>query len=304
MQLAEFPLRKMIPLAMVLLVALPFFFLGGPDWLSTPLFRAVWNLGHIAFFGVLLILIQLRWPLPHAWQWLCVAVCVLFIGGAVEVAQAFIGREGSWNDIFRNLLGAGLGLFWGQQANARIWFARTIMSAALLLPAWSVSQVAYLQYDSVKRFPMLAGFESERELQRWGGRVARVQRHASAGEYALKIHFSTRQFSGVKFGWYLGDWTPFKQLEFDVYNPDDEPLALTLRINDIEHDKQGSHYDDRFNSRLLVQPGWNNIVVPLAQVKAAPAAREMRLDQINELGFFTQQLPQERTLYLDNLRLE
>lgn len=298
------PRIRIIILIVIILAALPFFFLGGAGDVSTPLFRAVWNLGHIVFFGLVLVLVQLRWPLPHPQHWLWVVFWVFLVGGSIELVQTLVGREGSWSDIWRNLLGAGLGLFWGQRATLYLWLARVIMLTALCIPLWSVSQVAYLQYSSAKNFPLLAGFEHERELQRWTGDIKRVKRHVSEGNYALKIRFGTEAFSGIKLDWYLGDWSHSKQLRFDLYNPDTEPLALTLRINDLMHDQQGSNYNDRLNFRLLIKPGWNHLVLPLSQIKAAPKTRDMNLSEITELGIFAMQLAEERVVYFDNLRLE
>lgn len=290
-------------LLVLLIATLPFFFIGGPDWASSPLYRAVWDLGHFGFFALLLILIQMRWPLTRWRQWLWVAFWVFVVGGAIEIVQAYIGRDGTWRDAWNNLVGAALGLFWGQRANLRVWLGRCAALLALFPSAWSVFLVALVQFESAQQFPRLANFENQRELLRWSGDIERDTKHTSAGDYALRIRFSTAPYSGTSLRWFLGDWTHHDVLAFDLYNPG-EPLDVTLRIHDQAHDRTGMAYSDRFNKRLHIEAGWSNIVIPIEEILNAPAKRKMDLHRLRAIGIFTTQLPREQMVYLDNLRLE
>jgi hypothetical protein len=55
-----------------ILLVVPFFFVGGPDALSSMLLKNVWNFGHIIFFTVFMLLVQSLRPLGHWHSWLCV----------------------------------------------------------------------------------------------------------------------------------------------------------------------------------------------------------------------------------------
>lgn len=288
----------------VLLITLPFFFLGGPDWLSSPLYRALWDLGHFAFFALLLVTIQMYRPLTHWRQWITVGTLVLVIGGVIEMIQAQIGRDGTWADVAHNLIGAALGLFWGQKPSRLVWVGRCLASLALLPSVVFTINIALVQYESARQLPLLAGFETRRELLRWRGDVMRTAEHASEGQHSLKITFGTAKYSGVSLRYFLGDWSSYQRLSFDIYNPDTQAFTLALRIHDTAHDRADMAYEDRFNVRLPIHAGWNHHTISLADVKQAPLQREMDLQQLRALGLFTVQLPSPRVIYLDNLRLE
>jgi VanZ family protein len=295
---------RFITFSFLLLLALPFFFIGGPDWLASPLHRAVWDLGHFGFFALLLLLIQLRWPLPHWRQWLGIAVIVFIAGGIIEIVQAYVGRDGTWSDVWRNLIGASLGLFWGQATTRWIWAGRLIAAIALLPSLCSVAQVAWVQYESTQQFPQLSNFENERELLRWKGNVERSTQYHTEGNYGLKIRLLPARYAGFSFTWFLGDWTGYKSLSFDIFNPDQSSLPLVLRIHDEAHDRADFAYADRFNESLVAASGWNHFTIALDDVKQAPDHREMNFTQLRAVGIFTVDLAKERIIYLDNLRLE
>lgn len=101
----------------LLLMLLPLFFVGGPDWASRALYKSAWNLGHIGFFWLLITWLA---PLrsqpgqshPERITWLVVTLAVLVAGGLVELAQGSLQRQADWHDMLRNLTGAWLALAW------------------------------------------------------------------------------------------------------------------------------------------------------------------------------------------------
>ena len=79
---------------------------------------------------------------------------------------------------------------------------------------------------------------------------------------------------------------------------------MVLRINDIEHDLGDNDYNDRFNTRLPLAPGPNQFELDLDRVRAAPEGRSMNMQAIRRLILFTVALPEPKTLYLRDIRLE
>src|SRR5690606_28082725 len=224
--------------------------------------------------------IQVYRPLVRWQQWLHVGWIVLLVGGCIELLQAYVGRDGTWSDVLHNLIGASLGLFWGQKANPRVWIGRMLSSLALAPSMALTLQLAVVQYESAQQFPQLADFETQRELSRWKGNMARTDEHASEGRYALKIIFGTEKYSGISFNQFLGNWKSYEHFSFDIFNSDAQPLQIVLRIHDEAHDRADSAYADRFNTRLMVQPGWNYFSIALTEVAQAPAQRQMNLQQL------------------------
>ena len=109
--------------------------------------------------------------------------------------------------------------------------------------------------------------------------------------------------SGVSLAEFPGDWTGHQALEFSVFSPATDPLELVCEVNDREHRRRGYQYQDRFNRRLTVAPGWNDFTIPLEEIRTAPQAREMDLSQVATFQLFAVRLPQPRTIYLDQVML-
>jgi hypothetical protein len=102
--------------------------------------------------------------------------------------------------------------------------------------------------------------------------------------------------------YFPGDWSAYRLLSLAVYS-EQGGIAMTLRINDREHLRGNQRYKDRFNRSFTLDKGWNELIVPLAEVAAAPQGRVLNLHEVASLGLFVIRQPQARTFYLDQLRL-
>jgi hypothetical protein len=124
------------------------------------------------------------------------------------------------------------------------------------------------------------------------------------GLSALKIQFTMKKYSGVYLKVFHGDWSTYRSLAMEFYNPDTLPLLVTLRISDQRHDRSDNDYDDRFNRRLYLQPGWNPVRIPIREIQEMPIDRPMDMEQVRTLGVYTSYLTEPRVLYWDHVRLE
>lgn len=287
-----------------LLVAFPLFFIGGPEWVSPPIYGAAWSQGHLVFFGLLLFWVQGLVPLNTLARWLTVTLLVVLLSLAIEAIQSQVGREANWQDGLRNLIGAWFGLFWGQRARPAVWLGRLGASLLLLWQLSGLAQTALGHWQRLERFPVLSDFESERQLLDWSGNIERVQEPVAQGQFSLALHLGTARYSGGGLDHLVGDWSGYDYLNFELYHPGEEPLPFTLRINDTQHDLNDGRYEDRFNQRFSAQPGWNSYRIALKDVRSAPEGRAMNMTSIQRLEFFATELPEENIIYLDNLRLE
>lgn len=100
--------------------------------------------------------------------------------------------------------------------------------------------------------------------------------------------------------YFPGNWQGFKRLFISVYSPDDEKLDLVCRVHDSEHTNQ---YADRFNRRFVLEKGWNDLIIPLADIQRAPVTRLLNMDKIESLGLFVVKQKKERIIYIDNVYL-
>ncbi|KPP99954.1 succinyl-CoA synthetase subunit beta [Marinobacter sp. HL-58] len=312
---ADNPARKTrkwqyLALAGVILIT-PFFFIGGPGWTDGPLYKSAWNLGHTLFFALLTIAIQ-PWRFRTGWRlWGLSTLAVLFIGLGIELLQYGASRDMDWRDVYRNLVGVWAVLaFYPRTPNTgiprlEIWSLRIIVVSMLILEAGQTARVAIQQYQVSQLLPALYDFSQPDPSSFWKGPVEPVSDDAAGNRPdALRISFSTSRYSGVSLHNFPGDWRDYSQLVIVLYNPQDHPLPLTLRINDVAHDLGDNAYNDRFNTRLVLSPGQNRFRLDLDRIRNAPAGRSMDMESVRRLGIFTSSMTEPKTAYLRVIRLE
>ncbi|HEX5636272.1 MAG TPA: hypothetical protein VFY78_04225, partial [Gammaproteobacteria bacterium] len=98
-------------------------------------------------------------------------------------------------------------------------------------------------------------------------------------------------------------WRDFKSVRFSVFSTLNSPVQMQLKIYDALHLSGGYKYADRFNRELIIHPGWNDIAVPVDDVRQAPLGRQMQLENIAGVSLFIQQLQQPAVFYVDGLHL-
>jgi VanZ family protein len=305
--------RTHLKIAAALLLAV-LLFVGGPGYHSPRSFGRFWNLGHIVLFFLLTdLFLQTRFYQKGArsagaiWG---VLTATLVLGALVELLQARIGRLPAVGDVALDLLGTLLALVFRIKpaAGAARWPQRFLQTAAVLMAAVACVPLAAAlldEYRAAAAFPKLASFETTTELGRWEGGAARTLSGEvfRDGRRSLKISLTRAKYSGVALIHFPRDWRGYEALEFSVFNPGPAPLALTCRVHDRTHIAAGQHYSDRFNRRFRIAAGWNDIRIPLEDIRLAPATRPMDLSRVDGLGLFSVRLPAVATVFLDRVRL-
>lgn len=304
-------LRSWRDASCLILVAalLPLFFIQPAYTGLLVLLSTVSNLGHVAFFALLTLLIHGRQPLTTMRRRIAVTMFVLVVSIAIELIQAQIGRTASAADILRNLLGTWAVIFWQQSHRPVMHFGRFAVSLLIMAELVVLALSGVEVYQSLKRFPILNTLETAGEMRQWrslNSDLSRSQLIHSEGQHALRIAFSPGDFSGAILSGFPADWTSFTHLHLDLHSADDEILTVTLRIHDRQHELGANawKYEDRFNQSFQLQPGWNHLSIPLARVTSSPAARLMDLRQIRELQIFVASGTKPKAIHVDNLRLE
>ena len=224
--------------------------------------------------------------------------------------QPFFGRDAEWRDLEIDILGGLFGIaFWVPARHQMRRLVLVGLQIAVIATAvalfygpvstlWDMAQAA-------RQFPVLGDFETRLEANRWsdGVIVEGIARHRT---HSLKVDIGidqTKKYHGTTLLRSFGDWRGYKTFAFSLFNPDDQPLTITVSIRDHEHFRRSGEYRDRFNRRFEMQPGWNDVAIPIADIQNAPAERKLELDDLSEVVIFTVDPPEPRQMYLDHMRL-
>ena len=311
---------RLIPWAIVALLALAMAILLVPIPRMTPIDRELGNLAHAPCFAILAAICYSAWrhflPRRPLAGGLAVWLAVSFVGLLTEWLQGFTARSPSFQDLAANIAGAAAGVLWLQSRAVQRPAARYALAATavglIVTPSVHVSLAIYEHYQQWRAFPMLASFERPRELQHWTLRDCHADRTrllASDGAWSLRLVMTPTRWAGAALR-PAADWSDYEELVFDVWlaetrgNSAEAERTLTLMVKVADADHNGEP-DDRFHQSVQLAAGHRQTVrIRLAEVRAAPAGREMDLSRIHMLQFFILRQQQPRTIWLDNIHLE
>ncbi len=286
------------------------FFLIEPLDLPRPV-RPLLDLSHVPIFALASGLL-VRWlaPLARLGVRLQLAVVLLLafvVGGGIELLQPFFGRNASLDDTVYDLAGAATGvLFCSRRRRDFGWHWRRGLQIAILAVLLVASQRAVAWYlassDAAARFPVLADFEAPFTARLWslGERSDAISRN---GLHSLFVSFPPVGWSAVTLEPTREDWSAFRELRLAVFNPRSESQPLSVLIADRELPDRLGNRRPWFRQRVALEPGWNELAVPLAEVVIG--AENGPID-ISRIGFLTLEVPQSGTpvdIYIDDVHL-
>ncbi len=259
------------------------------------------NAAHAPVFGtlalVLLSLLRTTTSLSPGRRYAAALALTLVIGGAVELIQPMIGRAREWSDFLHDGLGAITGLslaslfeFRGAPAGRRVLLALTCVAAAagfLWAPAEAVAAYAWRSV----RFPTLFQAGSRLDCYFLRHRGSRIRFEALPARWrrpgdqdALRVELVRGDWPGISLLEPQPDWTGYRSLRLDLTNPEDEPLALRIRVHDQSHNNDVS---DRFSREYRIAPGSRRqIAIPLDDIARGARSRTLDLSRIGGLMLF------------------
>lgn len=285
------------------LVCLPLLFFGGFGFTQNEVGRMVWNLGHYFFFAAMTFIVLERCKGQTALAQMGHLVFVVLIGIGIEAIQIFTARDADVGDLVANIVGVLSVFFWCQRASWWVWLGRALFSGVLVGHCLFVGVAAVWIYHIEHRQPLISNFESSDQIFQWRGRAKLVETYVSEGEKSLQFELSTRRFSGVTLVRLSRNWTGYEALSFDLFNPTSSSINLVIRVHDKWHSRSEYAFDDRFNRRISVEPGWNTYELDLKNIQKAPHHRVMDMENIEEIILFSMGLKAPLTLYTDNWHL-
>ncbi|HVP07320.1 MAG TPA: VanZ family protein [Candidatus Acidoferrum sp.] len=291
------------------------------------LWGEIFNAGHAPLFGVVsVIFLLLSINLLHRRlnsrikHYLLVAGVCLFLGVATEIIQGFIGRDADVVDTLRDV--AGFSAFLGIVATFDPWltspqlrnseirktYIRSVGLLLLFVAATPILISASAYYQRDREFPVLCSFELPKE--QYFQETHSLQMEITdppaawtimAGHKVAKLTFEPADYPGVTFSEPYPDWTGYSRLSFGIFSPQNHPVDLYIRINDSHHNFE---LNDRFNSRLDVNPGANSFSIPLDSVRLAPVGRQMDMKKIAQIILFAASPADTFSVYLGPLLLQ
>ena len=288
-------------------------FVGGPDYYSSRVFKAMWDLGHVLFmfvFGIAVLGVLYRVQfipkkaLPAYYA--CVIVGVAF---SSEYRQRFVGRTFSLSDVLADALGGALAWLFVYRRSLffsglikRIWTTLALVLGIIVITPFST--ILYDEMIAKNQFPLISGFENKTELSRWAGssELNRSTLKSTEGLYSLGFLLSAEGYSGVAIRNSPSNWQAYRTLQFDVWSPLGG-LPVSVRIHDRLHTDGDQLYADRFNKHFGLKRGWNRVSISLNEVQNAPKNRELNLSEVWGFGLFSYNLGTQEKLYLDQLIL-
>jgi len=279
--------------------------------------QVFYNSLHVPVFGIVALSIYAATAARVKWNFrkrvLITFAAVFALSILSEAAQIPGPRDASMQDLVSDWLGATAALLFalafnsGGQVRRRIKFVAAFAGTAVLIFALSsliVVSVAYAERSY--QHPVLVSFSA-----RFGHYFRRTQ-HASLvvlrdekyGQFTGQITLNEGAWPGIIFHDIWPDWRDYSALLVEFQLDGDKLLDVNIRIHDQDHRLGDQPYDDRFNKAIRLLPGHNTLLIPLEEIRDAPAKRKMDLSQIDEIVIFGTRNEAGRVFQLLEIRLQ
>ena len=93
-------------------------------------------------------------------------------------------------------------------------------------------------------------------------------------------------------------WERYPQLSLQVYV--DEPHDILLRIDDW---KFCEAFESRYNGRFHLSAGWNELRIPVADVRNGPKNRALEVDELRRMLLFFEPAQRSESFIVDQIKL-
>jgi len=247
----------------------------------------------------------------HLVIYLLVLLIAMLMGVLVEALQIASQRDASLNDIYRNFLGIMAAVCLLVLFNTKKLPYRKLGSAVLIIVAatflwFGLNPLFHLSWHYFERhnaFPVIIEFDAGWSTSFVRYSNARMVKTLDAGQQRNRLHtvrFYPGNYPGVSIIEPEPDWSDYGYLSLIVHSMSASPHYMVLRVHDENHNQQ---YTDRFNKRLVIQPGVNKFSISLDQIRFAAVDRELDLKNIAGLVLFSGRLKQPLQIAVSNITL-
>jgi hypothetical protein len=154
-------------------------------------------------------------------------------------------------------------------------------------------------------------FEDPRDVSNWflrflsGGRIkTRLSHNAvSQGQTSMEVEWSASSSSELILAHFPQDWSGYRRLKFDIYDPGSLSLDIRLKIGDF-FSASGSFPDKKkYEAIIKADPGWNHYDIPFADIGEKVEIDSLRKAIILQVLAKAKKPAYFAVFYLDNMRL-
>ena len=151
---------------------------------------------------------------------------------------------------------------------------------------------------------VLSDFESEADLDsvQWQCHTlcSLSDKNATHGNTSLQLELYPSDYPGITFQLPMHNWSRYEMLSLDIYNPQEEVLAMGMRIDDM---KEYPAFDNRYNNSFSIKPGMNHLRIRLTSLFTSGTKRGINLKNIHRCLVFMAQPHKKYVLYIDYVHL-
>lgn len=236
----------------------------------------------------------------------------LFLAGvAGELVQKFVDRHPSVEDIVANCAGLLAGMLYCLSLQVREQQYRLGLKA-LALASIACPCIVPLQelvecYRQRSEFPLLASFERPAELAAWaphGAILTCDKTWSSQGLQSMCLESNRERDPGAVMIWPVPKWSDYSTLQFELFNPQSQPMVVGVTISDAQHALHLWEPSDRFNMNFELLPlEVRTVAIKLLEVERSPVSRKMDMTHVSNLNIFVQNPPLGSKLFVDSIQL-
>jgi len=124
--------------------------------------------------------------------------------------------------------------------------------------------------------------------------------HITRGGHSLQMELFPSNYPGFVTEALFSKWQGYNTLALDVFNPEKEDLAITIRIDDR---KDLNEYSDRYNQKFVLKAGENRLRIPTASMITSGTERKLNLNHITKFYLFLSHPKEKHVIFMDNIRL-
>lgn len=151
---------------------------------------------------------------------------------------------------------------------------------------------------------VLFDFESDAELDLFHWKCHTLfslsNENVTHGMKSLRLELYPSDYPGLAPKLGTNNWSRYKTISFDIYNPENAETSISVRIDDK---KDYPNYEDRYNKSFILKPGLNQMNIPLNYLITSGTRRTLDLKNIYRFLIFMAHPQKKFVLYIDYVRL-